>query len=165
MKTLYIIRHAKSSWADANQPDFERGLNERGKKDAPRMGKRLKEKNIHPDLMVCSSAKRAYSTAKKIAKTLNYPKEKIKEDRTLYHAGEDTILSVIQELKDKHQTVLLFGHNPGLTDFVNTLMNEEGNIDNIPTCGIVAFKLQVDSWKDVCWGSGKMLFFDYPKLV
>ena len=165
MKTLYIIRHAKSSWADANQPDFERGLNERGKKDAPRMGKRLKEKSIHPDLILCSSAKRAYSTAKRIAKILNYPKEKIKEDRTLYHAGEDTILSVIQELKDKHQTVLLFGHNPGLTDFVNTLMNEEGNIDNIPTCGVVAFKLQVDSWKDVCWGCGKMMFFDYPKLV
>jgi phosphohistidine phosphatase len=165
MKTLYIIRHAKSSWAVADQPDFERGLNERGKKDAPRMGKRLKEKNIHPDLIVSSSAKRAYSTAKKIAKVLNYPKEKIKKDPALYHAGEDTILSVIQELKDKHETVLLFGHNPGLTDFVNTLMNEEGNIENVPTCGVVAFKLQVDSWKDVSWGGGKMMFFDYPKLA
>jgi phosphohistidine phosphatase SixA len=79
MKTLYIIRHAKSSWAVADQPDFERGLNERGKKDAPRMGKRLKEKNIHPDLIVSSSAKRAYSTAKKIAKVLNYPKEQYRK--------------------------------------------------------------------------------------
>jgi phosphohistidine phosphatase len=163
MKTLYIIRHAKSSWANADQSDFERGLNDRGKKDAPRMGKRLKEKDVHPDLLLTSPAKRAFSTAKRIAKVLDYPKKKIKTDRELYHAGEDTILSVIQSLNDTHNTVLLFGHNPGLTDFVNTLIDEEANIDNIPTCGIVAFALQIDSWKDVSWGRGKMLFFDYPK--
>jgi len=163
MKTLYIIRHAKSSWAKPDQPDFERGLNDRGKKDAPRMGKRLKEKNVHPDLMLSSPAKRAVSTARRIAKILDYAKNKIKEDRALYHADEETILAVIQNLNDKHTTVLIFGHNPGLTDFVNTLMNEEGSIDNIPTCGVVAFKLEIGSWKDVNWGRGEMLYFDYPK--
>src|SRR5688572_28096927 len=107
MKTIYIVRHAKSSWSNPDQADFERGLNDRGKRDAPRMGKRLKEKNVHPDLMVSSPAKRALSTAKRMAEILNYPKEKIKPDRLLYHADEETILSVIQTLNDKHNTVVL----------------------------------------------------------
>ena len=142
MKSLYIIRHAKSSWSDPTESDFDRGLNERGKRDAPRMAKRLKEKEIYPDLMLSSPAKRAFSTAKRLAEVLNYSKNNI---------------------KDKHNIVLLFGHNPGLTDFVNTLAAEEINIDNLPTCGIVAFNLFVESWKDVSWASAKMLFFDYPK--
>ncbi len=163
MKTLYLIRHAKSSWEATDIEDFERPLNERGKRDSPRMGKRLKEKDIHPDLILSSPAKRALSTAKKIAKILSYPKENIKTDRKLYHADEDTILAVTQNLKDKFNTVMLFGHNPGLTDFVNTLMDGEFDIDNVPTCGVVAFTFGMDSWKDLTWGKGKLLFFDYPK--
>ncbi len=165
MKTLYVVRHAKSSWADPNQPDFERGLNERGKRDAPRMGKRLKEKGFHPDLILTSPAKRAFSTAKRIAEILHYPKEKIKTDRILYHADEETILSVVQTINDKHDTVLILGHNPGLTEFVNALAESEVFIDNVPTCGIVAFTLPVDSWKDVNWKCGKFLFHDYPKAA
>ena len=163
MKTLYIIRHAKSSWDASNVDDFERPLNDRGKRDAPRMGKRLKEKEIHPELLLSSPAKRALSTAKKIAKVLNYAKDDIKTERNLYHADEETILSIIQGMKDKHNSVMIFSHNPGLTDFVNSLMTGEIDIDNIPTCGVVAFQLDVSSWKDVTWGSGKLLFFDYPK--
>ena len=159
MKSLYIIRHAKSSWEDSSQPDFERGLSERGKRDAPRMAKRLKEKEIHPDLMLSSPAKRALSTARRIAEVLNYPKKDIKTDQKLYHGDEDTILSVVHTIKDKYNTVFLFGHNPGLTDFVNTLVAEETNIDNIPTCGIVAFNLYAESWQDVSWASAKILFF------
>jgi len=163
VKTLYIIRHAKSSWDASNVDDFERPLNDRGKRDAPRMGKRLKEKEIHPELLLSSPAKRALSTAKKIAKVLNYAKDDIKTERNLYHADEETILSIIQGMKDKHNSVMIFSHNPGLTDFVNSLMTGEIDIDNIPTCGVVAFQLDVSSWKDVTWGSGKLLFFDYPK--
>ena len=163
MKTLYIIRHAKSSWDTSTPDDLDRPLNERGKRDAPRMGKRLKEKSIHPDLMLSSPAKRALSTSKKIGKVLKYPKEAIKTDRRLYHADEETILSVVRELKDKHNIVMLFGHNPGLTDFVNILMNGEFDIDNVPTCGVVGFQFDGDEWRNVSWGKGKMLFFDYPK--
>lgn len=163
MKTLYIIRHAKSSWGDPTADDSKRRLNERGKRDAPRMGKRLKEKKIYPDLMLSSPAKRALSTANRIAGVLKYPKEKIKTDSKLYHADDDNILSVIQNINDKHNLVFLFGHNPGLTDFVNAIAEVEVNIDNVPTCGVVAFSLQVDSWKNVSWKSGKLLFFDYPK--
>src|SRR5688572_32706614 len=120
MKTLYVVRHAKSCWADPGQEDFERPLNDRGKRDAPRMGKRLKEKDVNPDIMLSSPAKRALSTCKRIADVLNYEKEKIKTEPDLYHANDDTILSIVQRLKDKHNIAMIFGHNPGLTDFVNS---------------------------------------------
>jgi phosphohistidine phosphatase len=164
MKTLFIIRHAKSSWDHPGMSDFDRPLNERGKRDAPRMGKRLKEKDIHPNLILSSPAKRAYSTSKRIAGVLGYPLENIKTDRSLYHADEDDILYAIRHVNDKHNSVVMFGHNPGLTDFVNALGRDGENfIDNIPTCGIVAFKFDVPSWKDVGFGNGSFLFFDFPK--
>ena len=163
MKTLYVIRHAKSSWDDGGLSDFERPLNDRGKRDAPRMAKRLVEKHVHPDLMLSSAAKRAHATAKRMAKVLGFKKDNIKTDSRLYHADEETILSVIQDIKSTCSTAVIFGHNPGLTDFVNTLRNDELDIENIPTCGIVAFSIPVDNWKDVTWGSGKVLFYDYPK--
>jgi phosphohistidine phosphatase len=164
MKTLYVVRHAKSSWDDPEKADFDRPLNERGKTDAPRMGKRLKEKDVHPNVIIASPAKRARSTAKRIAREIGYAKENIKTDRALYHAGEAIILDVIRQVKPKHDVLMIVGHNPGLTDFVNALMDESSNpIDNIPTCGIVAFTFQTDDWKKIDWGKGKMLFFDYPK--
>jgi phosphohistidine phosphatase len=164
MKKLYVIRHAKSSWDNTNLPDFDRPLNDRGKRDAPRMGKRLKEKSITPELMLSSPAKRALSTCKRIAEALGFPKEKIKADRTLYHADEEDILSVIRTVSDKYNTVFLFGHNPGITDFVNALSRDEAmNIDNVPTCGVVAFSLDIESWQRIDFGKAKFLFFDFPK--
>jgi phosphohistidine phosphatase len=127
------------------------------------MGKRLKEKEIHPEIMVSSTAKRAFSTAKRIAKVLGYPKSNIKTDRSLYHADDVTTLNIVQELKDNVDSAMIFSHNPGLTDFVNSVMDGELDIDNVPTCGVVAFQFAVDSWSDVRWGTGKILFFDYPK--
>ena len=127
------------------------------------MAKRLKEKDIHPDLLITSSAKRATSTARKIAKILKYHKTDIKIMDKLYHADEDTMLDVLNKLKDKHNVVFMFGHNPGLTDFVNSIMSEELDIDNVPTCGVVAFQFQAEHWNQVTWGTGKMMFFDYPK--
>ena len=163
MKTVYLVRHAKSSWDNPEQSDYERPLNERGKRDAPRMGKRLKEKEIVLNLMLSSPAKRALATCKRIAEVLGYPQEKIKTDQELYHADEEKILSVIQNLKDKHNSVMIFSHNPGLTDFVNAFMPDEAVIENIPTCGIVALDIEVESWKQATWGQAKLLFFDFPK--
>lgn len=165
MKTLYIVRHAKSNWSNPEQADFERGLNERGKRDAPRMGKRLHERDIHPDLLLSSPAKRALSTAKRIAEVLHYPKEKIKTDRLLYHADEDTILSVVQTINDHFKTVFMFGHNPGLTEFVNVIAESDPYIDNVPTCGVIGFNFPVEHWKDIAWKSARLLFFDYPKAI
>jgi phosphohistidine phosphatase len=161
MKRLIIIRHAKSSWDDPDMDDFERPLNKRGERDAPRMGKRLKEKDFALDLFISSPATRALSTSEKIAEVLKFPLEKIQTDRTLYHATDETILEVVRSISDKYNQVVLFGHNPGLTEFVNQLMNQ--HISNVPTCGVVSCGLPVKSWKEVTWGKGKLEFFDFPK--
>ncbi len=161
MKTLILIRHAKSSWADHDLSDFDRPLNERGLRDTPRMGKRFKEKGITPDKLITSPANRALTTCTLFAETIEFPKQNIKTEERLYHADEEEILDIVQNLKEPDDVVILFGHNPGFTDFVNRLMNIR--IDNVPTCGIVACKLPVKEWKDVSWQSGQLLFFDFPK--
>jgi phosphohistidine phosphatase len=164
MKTLYVIRHAKSSWDDVNLSDFDRPLNERGKRDAPRMGKRLKEKEIHPDQLISSPAKRAMSTCKRIAEVLALKKDCIKAEPALYHADADQILNVVRQINPKNDTIFIFGHNPGMTEFVE-LMNPDKTkvIDNIPTCGVVALQFPTHDWQSVDFGKGKLLFFDYPK--
>src|SRR6478609_7935961 len=136
MKTVYLVRHAKSSWEEEGLSDFDRPLNSRGRRDAPRIGKRLKEKQILPDVILSSPANRAISTCRAIALTLQYSEEKIISVKELYHADEDDILAVIKTVDDKFDTLMLFGHNPGLTDFANSLSDKDNLIRNIPTSGI-----------------------------
>lgn len=164
MKKLYLVRHAKSSWEDPFQDDFDRPLNKRGKKDAPRMGKRLREMDLHPDMLLSSPAERALSTCLIIAEKIGYPLTNIHTDQRLYHASEDELLSIVQHFNDANDEVMIFSHNPGLTDFVNRLC-EELVTDNIPTCGVVCLKIPVDSWTEVTWGKAKAGFFDFPKNV
>lgn len=161
MKYLYLVRHAKSSWDDLSLEDAKRPLNERGMRDAPRMAKRLKEKEVVIDQMMSSHAVRALATCKNFSYVLKYPEENIMVRPSLYHASEDGMLQEVHQLNDTLDTVMIVGHNPGLTDFVNSLTGEL--ITNVPTSGIVACAFDVDSWKDITWGAGKMLFFDYPK--
>ena len=162
MKRLYLIRHAKSSWNEPDLADIDRPLNKRGKRDAPFMGKRLKEGHrVNPDIIISSPAKRALRTAKIIAKEINYPKEKIEIKDSLYGSGVEAMLNVIQYLDDSLNEVMLFGHNPDLTSLANYLSNHE--VDNIPTCGIFCVDFDVKSWRDVEGGKGIFKFFDYPK--
>jgi phosphohistidine phosphatase len=161
MKTLILIRHAKSSWDNPDLSDFDRPLNERGKRDAPRMARRLKVKNLTIDLMISSPARRAFSTCKRMAKILAHPPQSIQTDRALYHAGEEELLAIVKRLNNGNDTVALFGHNPGLTSFVNLLTRS--TIVNIPTCGVIVCTLSVDHWSESRWGCGKLLLFDYPK--
>jgi len=163
MKKLYLIRHAKSGWDEPALDDFDRPLNDRGNRDAPRMAKRLKEKDIVPDLVLCSPAKRTLQTCEKMADVLGHPKEKIKKEPRLYHASEDEILNVLREINNQHDEVIIFGHNPGLTDFVNEFSNDDRYIPNVPTCGIAFYTIDVNDWKDLDWGKGQLQFFDYPK--
>lgn len=160
-KFLYLIRHAKSSWKDTSLRDFDRPLNQRGKRDAPEMGRRLASSGVIADLMLTSPAKRALTTCRILAKEIDYPSAAIEQDEDIYHAGPSTLIDVVNEIDDTWRTVLLFGHNPGFTDFANRLNNT--GIDNIPTCGIVLCRFDVDSWKEIRFGSGKQVFFDYPK--
>lgn len=161
MKTLVIIRHAKSSWDNISLSDFERPLNDRGLRDAPRMGKRLNEKEITPDLLLTSPAKRALTTCHFFADALQCPATSITTDPALYHASEETILKIIKSQADTSDVIFLFGHNPGLTDFVNKITDTY--IQNIPTCGMVGLSFTVSHWNEIRWESGELIFFDYPK--
>ncbi len=160
-KYLMLIRHAKSSWDNPSLRDFDRPLNSRGQRDAPEMGRRLAKKGVIADLMLTSPANRALTTCRIISEKIDYPRQAIEEDEEIYHAGPSTLLEVVRSIDNSWRTVLLFGHNPGFTDFANALNNTD--IDNIPTCGIVSCKFEVNSWEDITFGSGIQLDFDYPK--
>jgi phosphohistidine phosphatase len=160
-KHLFLIRHAKSSWEDASLDDYHRPLNSRGQRDAPAMGDRLKQRGIIPDLLLTSPARRAKMTCELIARRLDYPLGAIEENEDMYMAEVSDLLSIINGLDDTWRTVFLFGHNPEFTDLANRLNGTE--IDNVPTCGIIHCQFDVNSWADVTFGSGKEMFFDYPK--
>lgn len=162
MKTLYIIRHAKSSWGDFSLPDFERPLNERGKKDAPEMARRLLDKKINIDAFVSSPAKRAKKTCKLFIKAFDAKEEEMILVEALYNASAEMFFRVIEKMDDKINSIAVFSHNPGITDFVNKLC-EEVRIDEMPTCGIFAIEAGIDSWKDFKAFENQFLFFDYPK--
>lgn len=162
MKNLILVRHAKSSWKDADLDDHDRPLNKRGLRDAPFMAKLLKKEKVDPDLIVSSSAERALTTAKEFAEKLKYPKDKIISTREIYLAELDDLVEYARQLSEKNETVMLFGHNPGITLFANYLAGNNG-IDNIPTCGICSFGIEAKSWTEVSEGKGKLLSFEYPK--
>lgn len=163
MKTLYVVRHAKSSWDNPFLNDADRPLNDRGKRDAPRMAKRLLEKKIVPDLMIASPATRAITTCHIMAQVLGITDDRIKVERSLYHANPSGVLQLVKDTGNQFGQVMIFGHNPGLTDFVNALRTDRSIIENIPTCGIVGFSIAIDAWSDLKWRQGKLDFFDYPK--
>lgn len=158
---LYLTRHAKSSWNNLELDDFQRPLNDRGEKDAPHMARLLKDHGIIIDHIFSSPAVRALDTAKKIALGLRYPENKITTDQRIYHADEETLLEVIQESDNAYHSIMLVGHNPGLTEFTNRLLHV--SIDIIPTCGIVAAKLNIELWEELHWRCGQQEFFYYPK--
>ncbi len=161
MKTLYMVRHAKSSWNYPELDDMDRPLNPRGKKNAPEMGKRLAKRGIKPDMIMTSPAKRARTTAKIIARKLGISPALIHRNDLLYHGSIDTILHAIQSTDDSFANLMIFGHNPGFTDLANHLTGAD--LYNIPTCGIAAINFPIEQWKDVAEGKGDLLFFDYPK--
>lgn len=161
MKTLLIVRHAKSDWKDEQLSDFDRPLNSRGKKNAPEMGLRMQQHGFLPDLIWSSAAKRAKRTAKLIANTIAYPEEKIVFDEALYHAGRMSLLTQIQQQEDQYDFIMLVGHNPGLSMLASQLGSI--TIDNIPTTGMAMMKFQVDRWSEINFGSGSLVWYDYPK--
>lgn len=164
MKTLLIIRHAKSSWANLGEQDFDRDLNERGKKDAPEMAQRLVDKQTAIDVFISSPARRAKKTCKAFCKIFGANDEKIIFADKLYHADSETFYGLIESLDDSNKHAAIFSHNPGVTQFVNTLC-ESAKIDNMPTCAVFAVSIDIKAWKDFKKAEKNFLFFDYPKSV
>ena len=161
MKTLLLVRHAKSSWDDPSMNDIDRPLNDRGKNDAPEMAKRLAGKKIKIDAMVSSPAKRAKQTCKHFAKEFDLKKKDIMIEPGLYEAGPENFYEVMEGLKNKWDAVVIFSHNPGITYFANSLT--ETHIDDMPTCSMFAIKIDIDKWKDFKTAKKEFWFFDYPK--
>lgn len=160
MKKLYLIRHAKSSWSNPLLDDFERPLNQRGKNDAPLMAKILLEKQIFPDFILSSPAKRAKTTAEIFAEQLNFTNN-IAFEKSLYLTSTKTLLDILHRIPNSYNTVFLFGHNPELTEFANELNST--HIDNIPTCGIVGFEFCIQNWNELCKQNSTLTLFEFPK--
>jgi phosphohistidine phosphatase len=161
MKSLLLVRHAKSSWDSPTLKDFDRPLNERGMKDAPMMAHRMIERKVHVDAFVSSPAKRAFTTASFFAKAFQQKDKDIIGVEKLYHAMPETFAEVIAELSNKWNTVALFSHNPGITHFANML--GVARIDNMPTCGVLGVHFMCDHWEEAMQAEKRFWLFDYPK--
>ena len=161
MKTLTIVRHAKSSWDEPGLSDRERPLNKRGKRDAPVMGKRIADAGIRPSLILSSPANRAWTTAQVIAKQLTYPSEFLQREQDLYLASLDDLLDVVVAQDEGFNSLMIVGHNPGLTDFVN--YPSPGLTNNLPTAGVVSVTIDQDHWKLYEQPKTELVVHDYPK--
>jgi phosphohistidine phosphatase len=157
MKTLYLIRHAKSDWDNPLLHDIERPLNNRGYTDANAMSQRLKI----PDLMISSPAVRALSTALIFARHLSYEANRISIKQELYDTSVKDYLAIIKNIPDPFSTVFLFAHNPLISDTAETLT--KGLPAEMPTCAVAGISFNVDSWAEIKQKSGELFLFDYPK--
>ncbi len=144
MRTLFLIRHAKSSWEHPGIRDIDRPLNERGLYEAPLMAQILVREGVQPDLLVSSPAKRAWTTALFFAVAFGIKDEAIQREQDIYEADPPDILRLVSQLPDTASTVFLFGHNMTFTDVANRFAKTE--IANVPTCGIVRIESDVDTW-------------------
>jgi len=162
MKTLILVRHAKSSWNDQAQRDIDRPLNERGRQDAPLMADRLHERGARPQRIICSPALRTASTAEIFATRLAIPQELIHFERQIYLAGSNHLLQIVRHQDDNIDSVMLIGHNPAFTDFFNELCRE-ARLDNMPTCGVAELELPINSWAKAEFAQAELKYLDYPK--
>ena len=146
MKTLLVLRHAKSSWDDGTLDDHERPLNERGQRDAPQMGKVIREHRLIPDVVLSSDALRARQTAEAVAKAAHYAGEILLDPR-LYGASPADIVKVLRTVEETNAaTVMIVGHNPGLEELVTRLTRER---QDLPTAALAQIALPVDQWREL----------------
>ena len=161
MKTLTIVRHAKSSWDDRSLSDRERPLNRRGERDAPTMGQRLADAGIRPSLITSSPATRAWTTARITAEQLSYPAEFLQRENDLYLASLSDLLDVVAAQDDGFQSLMIVAHYPGLTDLANFLC--PGLTNNLPTAGVVSVNIDQDNWKLHDQPETELILHDWPK--
>jgi phosphohistidine phosphatase len=161
MKTLVIVRHAKSSWDQPALSDHDRPLKKRGYKDAPLIGAVLADWGPPVDRVLSSSAVRALETAEIIVQEMGLSLDEIQIEEDLYHASADEILEIIEEQEDELDGLMLFGHNPGMTDLVNILSDLD--LYNLPTAGVVVLQYEVETWKEISQMDPDQVMIDFPK--
>ncbi len=159
MKTIYLLRHAKSSWDDLSLGDFERPLNKRGQEAAPLIGRYMRKNRIDPQLVVCSPARRAMQTARLALESANI-NASVQYERRIYQASGDELLAVLAELADSVDQALLIGHNPGLDDLIYTL---SGVDSHMPTAALAKLSLEAKRWRDIGPGCGSLEWLIRPK--
>ncbi len=162
MKTLFLLRHAKSSWSDPRLEDSERPLNKRGLKNAPTMGGRFKSRQETLDRVLTSPALRAQTTARIFVEACGLSPEIITEEPELYFSGTLSIENIIISQDDRIQSLMLVFHNPDITHFVNSI-DAAHRIVNVPTCGLIKLVSDINRWQDWSVANTEFLYFDYPK--
>lgn len=160
MKTVLILRHAKSSWASATLPDHDRPLNKRGQRDAPRIGRLLRDEDLVPDLILTSSAVRARTTAHLVAEASDYDGP-IKQFRSFYLAGTPAFVHALRRLSDDYDRVLVVAHNPGLEELLAELTGEDARL---PTAALAVVALPIERWQELRGsGQGRLLALWRPR--
>ncbi len=159
-KLLFIVRHGKSSWDQTSLSDIDRPLKDRGVKDAYDMANRILKKGIHPDSILSSPALRALHTSIIFSRVLDFPVNEIIINQDLYLSEPDRILTIINETNNSINSLMVFGHNPALTELVNYL--SELDIDNLPTAGLVMLRFQSDNWKGISKKCQILEYIDFP---
>jgi phosphohistidine phosphatase len=160
MKTLIIVRHAKAEVLPINKTDFERKLTERGKEDAKIMALSLTQKINCPDIFISSTAKRAFSTAKRFAEAFKFEEENIVKEKNIYEANIDDLIALVQQIDHQHHTAIIFGHNPGFSQLAY-YFSGNGSIE-LPTCGVVIVEFDINDWNNVAYKNGKIIYFNKP---
>ncbi|MEZ4516179.1 MAG: histidine phosphatase family protein [Chloroflexota bacterium] len=162
MKTLMLLRHGKSSWKNASLSDHERPLNERGRNDAPRMGRLLYSQELVPDLIYSSTATRAADTAAAAALAMNFEGDIVYTDR-LYHAAPETVVAIARATDESISSILMVGHNPGLEELMEDL---SGHAERLPTAALAVFELEIDTWDEFGQGqSARLAHFWLPRAI
>ena len=159
-KQLLLVRHGKSEKEDHDLKDFDRPLNHKGNKNSVAMAEKLLKKHWSLPFLVSSPALRAFSTAKHFARVFDIQEDKIQTNKAIYEANTTALLQVVNSLLNEYDTIAIFGHNPGFTDFANYLA--DAHIYNIPTSGVVIINFDVEDWKEISRHTGTMLSFDFP---
>lgn len=162
MKTLLLLRHAKSSWHDAGLADFDRSLNKRGLKAAPLMGRYLRRKKIDMQIVLSSPAERARQTASLVIAAAASDPKLLRYDERIYAASAARLLEIVSQIEESADTALLVGHNPGLSDLVLMLT---GEVHHMPTAALARISLNVDKWRGVRAGCGGLDWLVKPKQI
>jgi len=163
MKTLYLCRHAKSSWDDPGLADEERPLIPLGISKTMLVARFLKEKDIQPELMISSHAVRAYETARIIAKELGYPRLRIRVEPVVYEGSGENLLDLISGIDNRIESVMIFGHNPVITQTANFFLHPR--IEEIPTSAVVGIRFDTDNWERISMSAASKDFIIYPGLL
>lgn len=146
MKTLILVRHAHARSAGPAQPDHDRPLDERGRRDAASMGRQLARRGVRPGLIVSSPALRALTTAQLLADEIGHAREHVVVDERLYASSASRLLAIVRSLDDTVEHVMLFGHNPEFTELAHRLSRQ---ITDMPTCAVAEFGFDTPAWSDV----------------